>query len=65
MTPGVPWPELLRGSRGRQGVEGVALMTPPYRVQVFVEPGPAITLVDDRAQESDVQGSDDETGSDS
>jgi predicted GNAT family acetyltransferase len=42
-----PGPNYFAAVEGAHGIEGVALMTPPYRVQVVVEPGPAITLVVD------------------
>jgi predicted GNAT family acetyltransferase len=40
-----PGPNYFAAIEGHEGVEGVALMTPPYRLQVFVEPGPGIALV--------------------
>ncbi len=42
-----PGPNYFASVEGARGIEGVALMTPPYRVQVVVEPGPGIALVVD------------------
>lgn len=40
-----PGPNYFAAVEGARGIEGAALMTPPYRLQTFVEPGPGVGLV--------------------
>jgi predicted GNAT family acetyltransferase len=42
-----PGPNYFAVVEGTDGIEGVALMTPPYRVQVYIESDPAVALAAD------------------